>query len=171
MWYPNVFLDVSDVDECRTVPLPCRGDMLCVNQNGGYLCIPRDLYNQPYARPDTPALPEPAYPDTSAGFPPDTFRPPPPGPVEPSYPIVSRSAPCILGYTLGEDGTCNGECAVNLVLSQESKDCINLMAQTLFHTTLLTVALGEKNSRSIVAYPLKSKTILKENHKAGGLDV
>lgn len=152
--------------------------MLCVNQNGGYLCIPRGLYSQPYARPDPPALPEPAYPDTSAGFPPDTFRPPPPGPVEPSYPIVSRSAPCILGYSVGEDGTCNGECVVNFVLSQESKDCINLRGQTHFHPTLLTLALEKslicivfQRSRSIVAYPLKSKTIGKANHKAGGLDV
>uniref|UniRef100_A0A3Q0SI75 Fibulin 5 n=1 Tax=Amphilophus citrinellus TaxID=61819 RepID=A0A3Q0SI75_AMPCI len=39
------------VDECRILPDACRGDMRCVNQNGGYLCIPRSLYNQPY-RPE-----------------------------------------------------------------------------------------------------------------------
>ncbi|KAA8581830.1 hypothetical protein FQN60_008570, partial [Etheostoma spectabile] len=60
-----------DVDECRTLPDVCRGDMRCVNQNGGYLCIPRSLYNQPY-RPETPALPESVYPDPSGG---DTFLP------------------------------------------------------------------------------------------------
>lgn len=116
-----------DVDECRTVTLPCRGDMLCVNQNGGYLCIPRGLYSQSYPRPDTPALPEPAYPDTSAGFPPDTFRPPPPGPVEPSYPIVSRTAPCILGYTVGEDGVCNDidECEAESHQCNPTQVCIN----------------------------------------------
>uniref|UniRef100_A0A3Q0SIJ0 Fibulin 5 n=1 Tax=Amphilophus citrinellus TaxID=61819 RepID=A0A3Q0SIJ0_AMPCI len=32
-----------DVDECRILPDACRGDMRCVNQNGGYLCIPRSL--------------------------------------------------------------------------------------------------------------------------------
>lgn len=100
----------SDVDECRTLPDACRLDMRCVNQNGGYLCIPRSLYTQSYARPDVPAYPEtPAYPDTSVGFSEPQFAPPPPGPVAPSYPIVSRTAPCVLGYTLGEDGTCVGE--------------------------------------------------------------
>uniref|UniRef100_A0A3Q0SSY1 Fibulin 5 n=1 Tax=Amphilophus citrinellus TaxID=61819 RepID=A0A3Q0SSY1_AMPCI len=46
--------------------------MRCVNQNGGYLCIPRSLYNQPY-RPEA-IPPEPVYPDPSAGFQ-DTFLP------------------------------------------------------------------------------------------------
>uniref|UniRef100_A0A3Q0SSV6 Fibulin 5 n=1 Tax=Amphilophus citrinellus TaxID=61819 RepID=A0A3Q0SSV6_AMPCI len=49
--------------------------MRCVNQNGGYLCIPRSLYNQPY-RPEA-IPPEPVYPDPSAGFQ-DTFLPGPP---------------------------------------------------------------------------------------------
>uniref|UniRef100_A0A8C6TTD1 Fibulin 5 n=1 Tax=Neogobius melanostomus TaxID=47308 RepID=A0A8C6TTD1_9GOBI len=53
-----------DVDECRAIPDICRGDMRCVNQNGGYLCLPRTMYNQPF-RPEVPALPEPVYPDTS----------------------------------------------------------------------------------------------------------
>lgn len=78
-----------------------------MNQNGGYLCIPRALYNQPY-RPDPPILPEPVYPDASAGFS-DTFLPAPPRSVEPSYPRVRGTAQCILGYTPAEDGTCNGE--------------------------------------------------------------
>lgn len=98
-------LCIPDVDECRTMPDACRGDMRCVNQNGGYLCIPRNLYNQPY-RPD-PIVPEPVYPDPSAGFP-NSFLPSPPRSVEPSYPRVISTAQCILGYTLAEDGTCNG---------------------------------------------------------------
>ncbi|KAG8013127.1 Fibulin-5 [Nibea albiflora] len=92
-----------DVDECRTLPDACRGDMRCVNQNGGYLCIPRALYSQPF-RPDT-SLAEPVYPDTSVGFS-DTFVPGPRS-VEPSYPRVRTTAQCVLGYTLAEDGTCN----------------------------------------------------------------
>lgn len=91
------------------MPDVCRGDMRCVNQNGGYLCIPRSMYNQPY-RPETPVLPEPVYPDAgSVGFPPDTFLPGAPRSVEPSYPRVRSTAQCILGYSPAEDGTCNGE--------------------------------------------------------------
>lgn len=113
----HIFLDV---DECRTMADPCRGDMHCVNQNGGYLCIPRGIYSQPFPR-NTPrsfseqSYPEETYPDRSLGYP-ETFvpNPPPVGP-GPSYPIVSRSAPCFIGYTAGADGTCVGEfvsCAV-----------------------------------------------------------
>lgn len=110
----------SDIDECRTLADPCRGDMRCVNQNGGYLCIPRGLYSQPYARNSPQSYPEETYPDASLGYP-ETFvpNPPPVGPGPgPSYPIVSRSAPCFLGYTAGDDGTCVGEfvpCAVGYV--------------------------------------------------------
>lgn len=105
-------LCVPDVDECRTLPDACRGEMRCVNQNGGYLCIPRNLFNQPY-RPEVPAAPEPAYPDTSVGLS-ETFFPPPPRSVEPSYPRVRSTAQCLLGYTLAEDGTCNGELVTNM---------------------------------------------------------
>lgn len=104
----------ADVDECRTVLGACRGDMQCVNQIGGYLCLPQGLYSQSYARPESPSYTEALYPDTSVDFP--EFPAPPPvlpgtgsGP-GPSYPIVGRpSAPCILGYTLGEDGSCVGK--------------------------------------------------------------
>ncbi|XP_030627795.1 fibulin-5 [Chanos chanos] len=96
-----------DVDECRTLPDPCRGDMRCVNQNGGYLCLPRGLYSQPtYPRSNSPSYAEQSYPDSSVGFSEPYAPPPPQRPVAPSYPIVSRSVPCVLGYTLGEDGTC-----------------------------------------------------------------
>uniref|UniRef100_A0A3P8RGF2 EGF-like domain-containing protein n=1 Tax=Astatotilapia calliptera TaxID=8154 RepID=A0A3P8RGF2_ASTCA len=113
-----------DVDECRTMPDACRGDMRCVNQNGGYLCIPRNLYNQPY-RPD-PIVPEPVYPDPSAGFP-NSFLPSPPRSVEPSYPRVISTAQCILGYTLAEDGTCNDidECETNSHHCNPTQVCIN----------------------------------------------
>lgn len=100
-------LCVPDVDECRILPDACRGDMRCVNQNGGYLCIPRTLYNQPY-RPETRVPLEPPYSDTSVGFS-DTFLPSPPRSVEPSYPRVRSTAQCILGFTPAEDGSCNGE--------------------------------------------------------------
>uniref|UniRef100_A0A8B9H8L7 Fibulin 5 n=1 Tax=Astyanax mexicanus TaxID=7994 RepID=A0A8B9H8L7_ASTMX len=71
-----------DVDECRTGQNPCRGDMRCVNQNGGYLCLPRSLYSQPYARAEPlvypeASYPEASYPDTSVGTP-DQFPLSPP---------------------------------------------------------------------------------------------
>ncbi|XP_033843924.1 fibulin-5 [Periophthalmus magnuspinnatus] len=126
-----------DVDECRVIPDACRGDMRCVNQNGGYLCLPRGLYSQPY-RPEVPALPEP-YPDTgvgAGGYPdvsggagayPESFVPGPPRSVEPSYPRVRGTAPCILGYTLAEDGTCNDidECETNSHHCNPTQVCIN----------------------------------------------
>lgn len=98
----NAPLCVPDVDECRAMPDACRGDMRCVNQNGGYLCIPRSLYNQPF-RPEVQAQSEQVYPDT--------FLPGRPRSQEPSYPRVRTTAQCILGYTPAEDGTCNGESA------------------------------------------------------------
>lgn len=119
---------IPDVDECRTLPDACRGDMRCVNQNGGYLCIPRGFYSRTY-QPDTPALPEPDFPDTSVGFP-DTFRPPAPGAAEPSYPRVRSTAPCILGYTLAEDGTCNGE-AFFLSFIHSFINCFKSVSKTL----------------------------------------
>ncbi|XP_056108991.1 fibulin-5 [Rhinichthys klamathensis goyatoka] len=127
-----------DVDECRTLPDPCRGDMQCVNQNGGYLCIPRGLYSQSYARssprsyPD-PSYPEESYPDRSLGYP-EPFIPngppvgagPGPGP-GPSYPIVSRSTPCLLGYTPGDDGACVDvdECETGSHQCNPTQVCIN----------------------------------------------
>lgn len=100
-------LCLPDVDECRILPDACRGDMRCVNQNGGYLCLPQGLYNQPY-RPDVQARFEPRYPDTSDGFS-DTVLPDRPRSADPSYPIIRTNAQCVLGYALAEDGTCNGE--------------------------------------------------------------
>ncbi|KAK7904439.1 hypothetical protein WMY93_017046 [Mugilogobius chulae] len=117
-----------DVDECRTIPDACRGDMRCVNQNGGYLCIPRGLYSQPY-RPEVPALPEPSYPDISTGtggFS-DTFQGSPPRSVQPSYPRVGSTAPCILGYSLADDGTCTDidECETNSHHCNPTQVCLN----------------------------------------------
>lgn len=77
--------------------------MRCVNQNGGYLCLPRGLYNQQYT-PDYQVQQEPFYPDTT-----DTFLPSRPRSADPSYPIIRTSAQCVLGYALADDGTCNGE--------------------------------------------------------------
>lgn len=86
--------------------------MRCVNQNGGYLCLPRGLYTQQYT-PDYQVQQEPFYPDTSDGVP-DTFPPSRPRSAEPSYPIMRTSAQCVLGYALAEDGTCSGELTFDL---------------------------------------------------------
>ncbi|XP_010788809.1 fibulin-5-like, partial [Notothenia coriiceps] len=114
-----------DVDECRTMPDVCRGDMRCVNQNGGYLCLPRNLYNQPF-RPETPALPEPLYPETSLGFP-EPFVPDQAGSVEASYPRVRSTAQCILGYAAAEHGSCHDidECETNTHHCNPTQVCIN----------------------------------------------
>lgn len=106
-WPLSAALCLPDVDECRLLPDACRGDMRCVNQNGGYLCLPRGLYNQQYA-PDYQGQQEPFYPDTTDGFS-DTLVPTRPRSADPSYPIIRTSAQCVLGYALAEDGTCNGE--------------------------------------------------------------
>uniref|UniRef100_A0A8C2WNX3 Developmental arteries and neural crest EGF-like protein n=1 Tax=Cyclopterus lumpus TaxID=8103 RepID=A0A8C2WNX3_CYCLU len=110
-----------DEDECRTQPDVCRGDMQCVNQNGGYLCLPRRLYDQPY-RSEIPARPEPVYPDSS-----DTFLPALPRSVEPSYPRVRATAQCLLGYTPAEDGSCDDidECETNSHHCNPTQVCIN----------------------------------------------
>lgn len=86
--------------------------MRCVNQNGGYLCLPRGLYNQQYTQ-DYQVQQEPFYPETSDGFS-DTFLPSRPRSADPSYPIIRTSAQCVLGYALAEDGTCNGELTFDL---------------------------------------------------------
>ncbi|TNN64164.1 Fibulin-5 [Liparis tanakae] len=110
-----------DVDECRAQPDACRGDMQCVNQNGGYLCIPRRLYDQPY-RAETAARYEPAYPDPA-----DPFLPGLPRSVEPSYPRVRATAQCLLGYTPVEDGSCDDidECETNSHHCNPTQVCIN----------------------------------------------
>lgn len=121
-----------DVDECRTGQNPCRGDMRCVNQNGGYLCMPRSLYSQPYARAEPPVYPEASYPDTSAGTPDQFPLSPPLGPRTgpgpgPSYPVMRSSTPCLLGYTLAEDGTCIDidECEAESHQCNPTQVCIN----------------------------------------------
>nr|XP_023691796.1 fibulin-5 [Paramormyrops kingsleyae] len=120
-----------DVDECRTPMNPCRGEMRCINQNGGYLCLPRGMFNPPYARtplsdlsyPESPAQPPAQSPPRFS----DTYPQAPVPAAPPSYPIVGRSAPCILGYTLGEDGTCVDidECEVNSHQCNPTQVCIN----------------------------------------------
>lgn len=86
--------------------------MQCVNQNGGYRCMPRSLYNQPYRSIDLPVAPDPVYQDSQGGLL-DTFLPARPRSADPSYPIMRTTARCYLGYTLAEDGTCNGESTNN----------------------------------------------------------
>lgn len=116
-----------DVDECRALPDACRLDMRCVNQNGGYLCIPRSLYNQPYRpelRPELPPEPD-LYPDPSQGFP-DSFAPALPRSA-PSYPRVRSTAQCIQGYAPAEDGTCNDvdECEAVTHQCNPTQVCVN----------------------------------------------
>uniref|UniRef100_A0A8C5MPX1 Fibulin-5 n=1 Tax=Leptobrachium leishanense TaxID=445787 RepID=A0A8C5MPX1_9ANUR len=96
-----------DVDECRTIAEACRGDMLCVNQNGGYLCVPRTgTYRSPYRNSFLPAvspLPSPSF-------------------VSPGRPLV-----CRFGYQLDENSQCTDidECASETHHCNPTQICIN----------------------------------------------
>lgn len=131
-------LCVPDVDECRILPDACRGDMRCVNQYGGYLCLPQGLYSQPL-RPDYPGQLEQGFPDARDGYS-EAALPDPQRPAEPSYPIIRTSAQCVLGYALAEDGTCNGELSRHTLLGRRST-----LAGTrvqVFSVVLLQLRLG-----------------------------
>lgn len=67
---------------------------MCVNQNGGYLCVPRTnpVYRSPYLNPYSNIYPPP----------------PAPGPV-PNYPTVTRPLICRFGYQLDENNQCAGK--------------------------------------------------------------
>ncbi|OBS79252.1 hypothetical protein A6R68_18371, partial [Neotoma lepida] len=86
-----------DIDECRTIPEACRGDMMCVNQNGGYLCIPRTnpVYRGPYSNPYSTSYSGP-YPAAA-----------PPVPAS-NYPTISRPLVCRFGYQMDEGNQCVG---------------------------------------------------------------
>ncbi|XP_030069689.1 fibulin-5 [Microcaecilia unicolor] len=101
-----------DVDECRTIPDACRGEMLCVNQNGGYLCIPRTnpVYRSPYVNP---------YINPNA---------PPPAPVPaPNYPSAPRPLLCRFGYQMDGNNQCVDvdECASGGHQCNPTQICIN----------------------------------------------
>lgn len=147
---------LADVDECRTLPDPCRGDMRCVNQNGGYLCLPRGLYSQPYG-PEPPQVqqqqPESTYQGGGGGgggggagtgtgtgigtsaSQPNSYVPAPPRSGEPSYPQVGYTVPCILGYVLADDGTCNGECFYFVLCVRSC--CHLFVCQVFFNSCVL----------------------------------
>ncbi|CAI5764412.1 fibulin-5 isoform X1 [Podarcis lilfordi] len=103
-----------DVDECRTIVEACRGDMVCVNQNGGYLCIPRTnpVYRSPYLNPYSNAYP-----------------PPPPAPAPaPNYPAAARAPViCRFGYQMSEGNQCVDvdECASESHQCNPTQICIN----------------------------------------------
>ncbi|XP_039597449.1 fibulin-5 [Polypterus senegalus] len=108
-----------DIDECRTIPNACRGEMQCINQNGGYLCIPRSMFSQTYPRPNAPSYPGMTYPNS---------YPPPPAPVPaPSYPSSGQPVICRFGYTLSEGNECVDidECVANSHQCNPTQICIN----------------------------------------------
>ena len=71
---------------------------MCVNQNGGYLCIPRTnpVYRGPYSNPYSNPYSGP-YP---AAAPPLSA---------PNYPTISRPLICRFGYQMDESNQCVGE--------------------------------------------------------------
>uniref|UniRef100_A0A2K6KYC5 Fibulin-5 n=1 Tax=Rhinopithecus bieti TaxID=61621 RepID=A0A2K6KYC5_RHIBE len=107
---------ITDIDECRTIPEACRGDMMCVNQNGGYLCIPRTnpVYRGPYSNPYSTPYSGP-YP---AAAPPLSA---------PNYPTISRPLICRFGYQMDEGNQCVDvdECATDSHQCNPTQICIN----------------------------------------------
>lgn len=105
-----------DIDECRTIPEACRGDMMCVNQNGGYLCIPRTnpVYRGPYSNPYSTSYSGP-YPAAA-----------PPVPAS-NYPTISRPLVCRFGYQMDEGNQCVDvdECATDSHQCNPTQICIN----------------------------------------------
>lgn len=71
---------------------------MCVNQNGGYLCIPRTnpVYRGPYSNPYS----------TSYSGPYPAAAPPLPAP---NYPTISRPLICRFGFQMDEGNQCVGE--------------------------------------------------------------
>ncbi|XP_066463646.1 fibulin-5 [Eleutherodactylus coqui] len=102
-----------DIDECRTIPDACRGDMMCVNQNGGYLCIPRTntLYRSPYRNPYLPAAASPLAPPLVAS----------------NFPSPPRPLICRFGYQMDENSHCVDidECASDSHQCNPTQVCIN----------------------------------------------
>uniref|UniRef100_A0A1A7X0F7 Fibulin 5 n=1 Tax=Iconisemion striatum TaxID=60296 RepID=A0A1A7X0F7_9TELE len=124
--YDSRLRECADVNECVILPQACQGDMQCVNQIGGYRCIPVGLYDRPF-RPNSPVLPELSYPDADPDRAADVFLPGRQRSVEPSYPRVSSPALCTLGYAPAADGTCNDvdECETNSHHCNPTQVCIN----------------------------------------------
>lgn len=73
---------------------------MCVNQNGGYLCIPRTnpVYRGPYLNP---------FPNSYSGPHPAAASPP----LQPAamYPSISRPLICRFGFQMDEGNQCVGE--------------------------------------------------------------
>ncbi|MEE6494346.1 hypothetical protein FKM82_017106 [Ascaphus truei] len=97
-----------DVDECRIILDACRGDMMCVNQNGGYLCIPRtnSQYRTPYRNPYLPAA-APLSP--------------------PNFPSPNRPLICRFGYKMDDNNQCVDidECESESHHCNPTQICIN----------------------------------------------
>lgn len=100
----HVFLPLcTDIDECRVITDACRGDMVCVNQNGGYLCIPRSSTFRAPVRYGTPYLPAVS-----------PLAPPIAGP---SFSSPGRPLICRFGYQMDENSQCVGK---NLMITADS---------------------------------------------------
>lgn len=89
---------------------------MCVNQNGGYLCIPRTnpVYRGPYSNPYSNPYSGP-YP---AAAPPLSA---------PNYPTISRPLICRFGYQMDESNQCVDvdECATDSHQCNPTQICIN----------------------------------------------
>lgn len=89
---------MSDIDECELLDNACKGGMKCINNFGGYLCLPKNAII--YVTVDRPE--EGTQPDHAPQAP----------VVQPSQPQVSRvpqpTIRCSPGFTADEQNYCRG---------------------------------------------------------------
>ncbi|XP_007906718.1 fibulin-5 isoform X1 [Callorhinchus milii] len=112
----------KDVNECETISEACKGDMRCINHNGGYLCLPRTAALVLANGPSNPtySLPSSTYSETSAS---SSYQ----SALLPSYLSPARTLVCRFGYTLDTNNMCvdTDECTSGIHQCNPSQICIN----------------------------------------------
>ncbi|XP_038630474.1 fibulin-5 isoform X2 [Scyliorhinus canicula] len=109
-----------DINECQTITDACKGDMRCINHNGGYLCLPRTaalvLANGP-SNPTYPASSPTGRSETSVYQPASI----------PRFPVPQRTLVCRFGYTQDDNNNCVDidECTSGTHQCNPSQICIN----------------------------------------------
>ncbi|XP_032883556.1 fibulin-5 isoform X1 [Amblyraja radiata] len=112
-----------DINECRTIRDACKGDMRCINHNGGYLCLPRTASLLVPNGPSNPTYPVSSQSGYSEMASPSVYQPA----SIPRYPIPSRSLICRFGYTVDSNNNCADvdECTAGTHQCNPSQICIN----------------------------------------------
>ncbi|XP_037541802.1 EGF-containing fibulin-like extracellular matrix protein 1 isoform X1 [Nematolebias whitei] len=115
--YDKVKEQCRDIDECELLDDACKGGMKCINNFGGYLCLPKNAII--YVTVDRPE--EGTQPDHAPQVP----------VVQPSQPQVSRvpqpTIRCSPGFTADEQNYCRDvdECATSRHTCGPEQTCFN----------------------------------------------